>query len=272
MSEAGQHRANWWQRLNADTKVLIVCMAIIVGLTVASSVYNTSQNSATRAENTRSAIEQRQCLSDQIKALTTALTARAELSQDLTDATTRVINSFAKAAANRDPNASEAEQERAARPIIRALENYTTVQERVKEARRQNPLPEYPTGKCVVTRNNPTGPNQPGNQKEPEEKDEGKKSSNPTDGNTSSNASADPGDSDGNVRRGGSGGSGGNGSGGGSGGGDKPNPPPNSPPPPDDDPPLVDIDIGIDIPNVLKANVDTEGKPPVEVDLLPKDD
>ena len=268
----GEHRASWWQRLRQDTKALLICMSIIIGLLVVQTIYFGTETKTTRDRQDALAVEQRQCLAQQIKSLTDALNARSDLSSKLSDATNRVLNSFANAAASGDAEPNP-------QPIVRALENYDKVQREVEEERGKNPYPEYPTGVCVKVPSNESdkqkGEREGGDALNRAEQFGGDDTS---DGPTSG-SSTDEGGDDGSVsssRRSGnnSGGTGsgdsgggsvgGSGGGGGGGGGDTPDPPPQNPPPPEPGTPAL-----VNIPNVLKVKVDVQKKPPIKVEILP---
>jgi MoxR-like ATPase len=85
--------------------------------------------------------QQDECVAEQITDLTDALNARSDSTGKLNDATGEVINSFVQAAQSPDDPDNRA-------PILRALNDYAEVQADVREARRDNPFPPFPTGKC----------------------------------------------------------------------------------------------------------------------------
>jgi hypothetical protein len=85
--------------------------------------------------------EQDDCVTEQITDLTDALNARSDSTGRLNEATAEVINSFVKAAQRPDDPDNRT-------PILKALNDYAEVRADVRESRRENPFPPFPTGKC----------------------------------------------------------------------------------------------------------------------------
>lgn len=81
------------------------------------------------------------CVTEQITDLTDALNARSESTGRLNEATAEVINSFVQAAQRPDDPDNRT-------PILKALNDYAEVRADVRESRRENPFPPFPTGKC----------------------------------------------------------------------------------------------------------------------------
>ena len=90
------------------------------------------------------------CVAEQITSLTEALNARSASTGSLNEATGKVLDSFVKAAAKapRPDTRTEAERREDSEPIIKALENYALVREKVKADRVAHPFPDFPTGQC----------------------------------------------------------------------------------------------------------------------------
>jgi hypothetical protein len=81
------------------------------------------------------------CVTEQITDLTDALNARSDSTGRLNEATAEVINSFVQAAQRPDDPDNRT-------PILKALNDYAEVRADVRESRRENPFPPFPTGKC----------------------------------------------------------------------------------------------------------------------------
>jgi hypothetical protein len=128
-----QERILKWLRIEGW---LLGFVLIVVGLSQAWYSYENSQ--------------QDRCVENQITALTQALDARSVASRELNEATADVIDAFANAGAQarKNPNRTEAEQQRDSEPILEALENYTKVKSEVRREQDRNPFPPFPKGTC----------------------------------------------------------------------------------------------------------------------------
>lgn len=131
--KARQLKALKWLRIEG---FILGAVLVVVGL---DEWYDEQEENRQDKVNAR----QEQCLTEQVTELTDALNARAELTNQLNEATGQVIDSFARAAAQQQSGKAPSNT-----PIIKALENYSKVRDDVAKLRDRTPFPPFPTGKC----------------------------------------------------------------------------------------------------------------------------
>ena len=117
------------ERLRARQRIQTALVLVTIVLSAGSVIVLDRRNA-----------DQDRCVAQQITDLTQALNARSELTQRQTEASSDVIDSFARAAAEGGESDTAS--------IIKALENYTKVKSDVAALRKNTPFPPFPSGKC----------------------------------------------------------------------------------------------------------------------------
>jgi hypothetical protein len=112
------------RRQRRETFLVVVTILLACG----SVIYNNSRTGATV-----------ECQARAFSELSVALNSRADVRKPLDAAVRKVIDSFADAAAVKNPDT---------KAIVATLEEYRKVSDEYAKKVEDTPIPDYPTGKC----------------------------------------------------------------------------------------------------------------------------
>lgn len=144
-----------YRKMNRRLFILGMVVAILGAFTVAQSLYYRAQD-AERARTETALVERNsiiiRCIEESFTELAGVLDIRGEATASESALTSRIWDTYVEAAGylKDDPTMElpPKQQRRLQRDLVAALLDYRAGIDKIVDDRRDNPVPQYPTGKC----------------------------------------------------------------------------------------------------------------------------